>query len=75
MPGKAKLDIFLEASGCTVIESDKADMPRLSGQCTSDSAPPFEAAGKKRKEFPDAITLITLEGWAKANNNKSPRDN
>lgn len=66
---KAKLDAFLEATGCAVVESDKANMPRLRAMYF-DSAPPFEAAGKKRKEFPDAIALITLEDWAEAKNKR-----
>jgi PIN domain len=60
---------FMVATGCRIIPSDKAEMTRLT-KMYFESAPPFEASGKKQKEFPDAIALITVEDWAKANNKK-----
>ena len=32
--------------------------------------PPFEAVGDKKSEFPDAIALVSLEFWAKSNDEK-----
>ncbi|MEP9328270.1 PIN domain-containing protein [Paraburkholderia phymatum] len=34
------------------------------------SEPPFSAAGNKKHEFPDAVALSTLEGWARASGTK-----
>ena len=32
-----------------------------------DTLPPFAGSGNKKHEFPDAIALSSIEGWAKAN--------
>jgi hypothetical protein len=64
-----RLANFLAAAGCKIIPSDEAEITRLT-KMYFDSVPPFEASGKKQKEFPDAIALITVEDWAKANNKK-----
>lgn len=32
--------------------------------------PPFAETGEKKQEFPDAVALSTLEGWAEAHNTK-----
>jgi PIN domain len=66
---KARLGQFMDKSGCSIVAADKADMKELI-KMYFDSAPPFEETGKKRKEFPDAIALLTLEAWAKENNKK-----
>jgi hypothetical protein len=57
---KARLSEFMQKSGCTMVAADKADMKQLL-KMYFDSLPPFEPSGKKRKEFPDAIALLTLE--------------
>lgn len=35
-----------------------------------DKKPPFQISGPKRKEFPDAVALTTLERWANENDKK-----
>ncbi|WP_206996539.1 PIN domain-containing protein [Trinickia mobilis] len=35
-----------------------------------DAKPPFAASGPKKNEFPDAVALLTLEGWAEQQQRK-----
>ncbi len=37
-------------------------------KCYFETRPPFEASGDKKAEFPDAITLLSLESWATKEN-------
>ena len=63
---RARLDAFMRASGCEVVPADLTPMQDLLSLYFAPSQP-FEAAGKKKSEFPDAIALLSLQHWA-ANN-------
>lgn len=64
-----RLENFIADSGCEIIRADAANMKRLIQMYFGPSAP-FEGAGSKKNEFPDAIALITLEDWARMNGKK-----
>jgi len=61
---EARLNTFLKATGALVIPATKVDVDRLLS-LYFDIEPPFEGAGDKKAEFPDAIALLSLERWAK----------
>ncbi|MDD3029391.1 MAG: PIN domain-containing protein [Alphaproteobacteria bacterium] len=66
---KNRLQSFIDRTGATIIKGDGAkicDLVRM----YFDVSPPFENNEKKRKEFPDAIALLSLEKWADENNKK-----
>lgn len=64
-----RLKEFIETTGAIVVEAKNADMNDLIKLYFTPSAP-FEDNEKKKHEFPDAIALISLEAWAKQNNNR-----
>jgi hypothetical protein len=59
----ARLKKYLEATGATTIPVKLASMDALIRGYFS-SSPPFDAAGAKKSEFPDAIALLAIETWA-----------
>lgn len=62
------LEEYTSAVGCKKISAaDLGDFDRLV-QSYFGVKPPFASKKDKKAEFPDAIALITLEGWAKRNN-------
>ena len=65
---RKRLADYLVRIGATVISTDDVPVRRLL-QLYFAAQPPF-ASGKKKNEFPDAISLIALEDWAKANSTK-----
>lgn len=65
---KQRLVDYLVQIGATVISTDDVPVRRLL-QMYFAAQPPF-ASGKKKNEFPDAISLIALEDWAKANSTR-----
>lgn len=55
---------FLTRCGAYVIEAKQTlDISELL-KCYFETQPPFEGSGDKKAEFPDAITLLSLESWA-----------
>jgi hypothetical protein len=65
---KNRVKDFVARCGAHIIEAKKAlDVSELL-KCYFETLPPFEAAGDKKAEFPDAITLLSLESWAKMEN-------
>lgn len=55
---------FARSTGAVIVSSETvtgADLSRL----YFGALPPFETTGAKKAEFPDAIALLALEGWAK----------
>lgn len=62
---KGLLTAFVKRCGAQIIEAkstiDIADLLK----CYFETNPPFESSGNKKAEFPDAITLLSLESWAK----------
>jgi PIN domain len=66
---KARLDAFVVNTGAQIVPADQTDIKELL-QLYFAPSPPFEASGKKKHEFPDAIALLSLEAWAKSNDLK-----
>ena len=60
---------FIEKCNAEVIPITNIDIQTLVDMYFEPSAP-FEPTGKKKREFPDAIALLSIEEWAKANNKK-----
>jgi len=58
---------YINTSRATVISSKNIDASILLSKYFNE-APPFSA--KKKNEFPDAISLLSLESWAKENENE-----
>jgi len=64
-----RLDAFINATGGVLIPAEKADIKELVERYFV-VAPPFEETDKKKNEFPDAISLLSLETWAKESDKK-----
>lgn len=65
---EVQLEEYYELIGAKKIESDKyVDLSVLMKIYFSTEAP-FETGKDKKNEFPDAIALLSLEGWAEENN-------
>lgn len=65
---KKRVKDFATRCGAHVVEAKQAlDVSELL-KCYFETLPPFEASGDKKAEFPDAITLLSLESWAKKEN-------
>lgn len=65
----ARLTRYLEATGAEQVPANLASMDAVVRGYFSSSAP-FEAAGAKKSEFPDAIALLSIEAWAKRSGKK-----
>lgn len=64
----ARLESYYEYVGAELIDSaEYIDFKELMESYFSTRAP-FEEGKDKKHEFPDAIALISLEGWAEENN-------
>ena len=66
---RAQIERFLVDTGGEIVAAEKGDMKRLIAMYFGTQAP-FADSEEKKNEFPDAIALMTLEDWAKANNKK-----
>ncbi|HRK98445.1 MAG TPA: PIN domain-containing protein [Alphaproteobacteria bacterium] len=64
-----RINTFRKNTGFQAIKADGADISELIKRYFN-YKPPFENNNEKRKEFPDAIALLTLEKYAKENNIK-----
>jgi hypothetical protein len=65
---KKRVRDFANRCGVHVVEAKQAlDVSELLS-CYFETRPPFEASGDKKAEFPDAITLLSLESWANKEN-------
>ena len=60
---------FQKSTNYTVVKSDLTDVGVLVRKYFSFSAP-FEATGRKKSEFPDAIALLSLEKWSEQSDKK-----
>lgn len=59
------LKSFVKRCGAEIIEAKSTvDITDLL-KSYFETIPPFESSGNKKAEFPDAITLLSLESWAK----------
>jgi len=64
---EARLEKYYEYIGADKIDSGEyADLPKLMEMYFATEAP-FETGKDKKNEFPDAIALLALEGWAEEN--------
>ncbi|MFQ2603574.1 PIN domain-containing protein [Aeromonas caviae] len=64
---KSRLEQYYEFIGAEKIDSGEyADLSRLMEMYFSTEAP-FETGKDKKNEFPDAIALLALDGWAEKN--------
>lgn len=64
---KERLQEFLDASSATVLTcADYVGLPEVLSRFV-ETQPPFGNKEAKKHEFPDAIALLTLEGWAAKN--------
>ena len=64
----ARLKKYYEYIGANLIDSSEyVDLALLMEMYFATEAP-FETGKDKKNEFPDAIALLSLEGWADANN-------
>lgn len=67
---RSRFDEWAERVGVEVIdETDFASIGEVMRRYER-GEPPFAATGDKKHEFPDAVALSTLEGWAKAKNTR-----
>lgn len=64
---QSKVHEFVEVTGAVVIDSHNYVSVKVLVDKYFSNEPPFAAAGEKQKEFPDAISLISLNNWAKEN--------
>lgn len=62
---RARLSEFMAAVEAEVVGSAWADLTDIERRYF-ETLPPFAGAGNKKHEFPDAIALSAIEGWAKA---------
>lgn len=63
----ARLKSFAAETGMQIIGTTDIALEAVLQRYFSTS-PPFEPHGEKKKEFPDAIALMSLEKWATENN-------
>ena len=66
---EARVKSFVEKTGCAIISVKHADVQELV-DLYFDAVAPFEATGKKKNEFPDALALLSLDDWAVKNKKK-----
>lgn len=65
--GKSRIDRFVAATKAINLKTgDYVSVPELLGRYFSSEAP-FADTGKKKNEFPDAITLMAVKSWAESN--------
>ena len=57
---------FLESVGAEIAPCARVSLEVLTSKYF-DSYPPFGDSAKRKSEFPDAISLMTLEAWAESN--------
>lgn len=62
-----KINNFVKRCGVVLVEaSDTVDLKVLLKRYF-DTQPPFETSAEKKSEFPDAIAMLSLDGWAEKN--------
>lgn len=65
----ARVTAFGTNSGARLVLPDVIAVKDVM-DCYFHNRPPFEAAGKKKEEFPDAIALLSIEAWARGASKK-----
>jgi hypothetical protein len=66
---KKRLEQFFKEIGAHLLHLDDVPMSDVFRMYFT-AAPPFAVSGKKKNEFPDAVALLSLEAWAKANDKR-----
>ncbi|WP_271439481.1 PIN domain-containing protein [Pontixanthobacter luteolus] len=66
---KARLTNFLMSTGASFASSEDVAAAKVM-KLYFNAKPPFDEAGAKKAEFPDAVALLALEAWAKSNGKK-----
>ena len=61
--GAKKLNAFMKSVGAKTIPASSIEIDKLINMYF-EIQPPFENKKNKRKEFPDALALMSLESWA-----------
>lgn len=61
-----RFDDWAKRCGAQILSEEHADIVEVMRRYEN-AEPPFTADGKKKHEFPDAVALLTLEGWAERN--------
>ncbi len=64
---QSRLDAFLKKTNAKIIDCNNYTTIELILRKYFKNEAPFAATGKKKNEFPDAITLLAVEEWAKQN--------
>ncbi|CAE6906237.1 PIN_12 domain-containing protein [Ectopseudomonas oleovorans] len=64
---KRKFASFVKNTGAKIIKTEGLLNVQKLIDCYFNKTPPFPATGKKKSEFPDAITLLVLDEYAKRN--------
>jgi len=64
-----RLALFSEVTGMEIVTAASTSIADLLTYYFA-ASPPFEPSGAKKKEFPDAIALMSLEAWAKTHDLK-----
>jgi hypothetical protein len=64
---KRKLASFVKNTGAKIVKTEGLLNVQQLIDCYFNKKPPFPATGKKKSEFPDAITLLVLDEYAKRN--------
>ena len=59
-----RLKKFIDACGAKIIDHQTVSLAEVMERYFK-AAPPFATSGKKKNEFPDAVSLLSLEAWAK----------
>lgn len=63
---RQRFDDWVARVGATVLDEAKFASIAEVMRRYEIAEPPFGATGNKKHEFPDAVALLTLEGWAKS---------
>lgn len=69
LAARNRIDGFIRNTDASIVKCEETNIRDLV-RLYFDAKPPFELSGKKKSEFPDAIALLSLETWARANNKK-----
>ncbi len=64
---KERLGRYLHKTQCNILPAEENARMTPLINLYFDAQPPFEAQGKKKSEFPDAIALLTVDQWATDN--------
>ena len=63
----ARVGTYLDDLGCEILSHEGIPLGDVMARYFS-AQPPFSQSGAKKNEFPDAVTLITLDNWAEHHN-------